>query len=83
MSRILLDEGVAIGVRGLLIMHDVRSAAEVGWVGLTNGDLIIAPDDAGYEVMIWLVPDVGTWFLDYARWLAALNLPWQAWALIR
>ena len=52
MSRILLDEGVPIGVRGLLIMHDVPSAAEVGWAGLTNRDQIVAADDAGYEVMI-------------------------------
>jgi hypothetical protein len=52
MSRILLDEGVPIGVRALLMIHDVRSAAEVGWAGLTNGDLIAAADDAGYEVMI-------------------------------
>jgi hypothetical protein len=30
----------------------------------------------------WLVPDIGTWFLDYARWLAALHLPRRAWPLI-
>lgn len=52
MSRILLDEGVPIGVRGLLVIHDVLSAAEAGWAGLTNGDLIAAAEEAGYELII-------------------------------
>jgi hypothetical protein len=44
MSRILLDEGVPIGVRGFLISHD--------------GDLIAAADGAGYEVMITAVQNI-------------------------
>ena len=29
-----------------------------------------------------LVPEVGTWFLDYARWVADLDLPARAWSLV-
>ena len=29
----------------------------------------------------WLVPDIGTWFLDYARAVAALDVPGRVVAL--
>ena len=52
MRRSLLDEGVPVGVRGLLTGFDVAAVPEIGWAGLTNGDLIRAAETAGYDVMI-------------------------------
>lgn len=52
MRRILLDEGVPIGVRTLVPGFHVEAVAEMGWAGLANGELIQAAGAAGFEVMI-------------------------------
>ena len=52
MRRILLDESVPIGLRGLLPGHQVTAAAEIGLAGVTNGKLIAAAEEAGFEVLI-------------------------------
>jgi hypothetical protein len=52
MRRILLDEGVPIGVRTLVAGFHVEAVPEIGWAGLSNGDLIQAVEEAGFEVMI-------------------------------
>ncbi len=52
MRRVLLDEGVPIGVRWLVAGFPVDSAAELGWAGLANGDLIEAAEQAGYDVAV-------------------------------
>jgi hypothetical protein len=52
MRRVLLDEGVPIGVRRLVVGCAVESVAEAGRAGLTNGALITAAEQAGFEVMV-------------------------------
>ncbi|HVF12720.1 MAG TPA: DUF5615 family PIN-like protein [Actinomycetota bacterium] len=38
--RILLDESVHRGVKGLLIGHDVQTVRELGWSSIQNGELL-------------------------------------------
>jgi len=52
MRRILLDEGVPIGVRDLLSTYQVEAVPDIGWAGLTNGDLIRSAEAGGFEVMV-------------------------------
>jgi hypothetical protein len=52
MRRILLDEGVSVGLRRYLTGFSVEVVAEIGWAGRTNGDLIEAAEHAGFDVMI-------------------------------
>lgn len=52
MRRILLDEGVPVGVRRLIRGADVQTVADVAWTGLTNGDLIRAAEEAAFEVIV-------------------------------
>jgi hypothetical protein len=40
--RVLLDACVPKGLRGRLSGHDVRTAPEMGWGDLDNGDLLAA-----------------------------------------
>jgi hypothetical protein len=35
MRRILLDESVPAGIAGVLTGHDVRTAPDMGWAGIT------------------------------------------------
>lgn len=50
--RILLDENLPHRLRRMLSGHDVRTTAYQGWAGLTNGMLLKAADEAGFDAMI-------------------------------
>jgi predicted nuclease of predicted toxin-antitoxin system len=50
--RILLDENLPHKLRRLLAGHDVRTAAYQGWAGLTNGALLKAAEDAGFDAIL-------------------------------
>lgn len=50
--RIVFDQNVPRALRNLLPGHDVRTAAEMGWSTLANGDLVDAAERAGFEAMI-------------------------------
>ena len=38
--KILLDQNVPVGVRTILREHEVKTAYEMGWATLTNGELL-------------------------------------------
>jgi hypothetical protein len=52
MRRILLDENIPVGLKGLLSAYDVATADEMGWVGITNGELLDAAERDGFAIMI-------------------------------
>ena len=49
---VLLDENLPHRRRLLLTGHEVRTVAYQGWVGLTNGALLQAAEEAGFHVMV-------------------------------
>jgi len=49
---VLLDENLPQGLRLLLGRHDVRTSRYQGWAGLTNGALLEAAEEAGFEVFV-------------------------------
>jgi hypothetical protein len=83
MRRVLLDEGVPIGVRGLVAGFAVDSAAELGWAGLANGDLIEAAEQAGYDVMITADQNISYQQNMTGRRLALIVLMTNHWDTIR
>ena len=50
--RILFDKNVPYPLLGYLAKHNVRTAEELGWARLVNGDLLRAAEDAGFGVMV-------------------------------
>jgi hypothetical protein len=52
MAQILLDQNVPIGVRSILGAHHVRTVSQMGWAGLSNGDLLDQAAKAGIEVFV-------------------------------
>src|SRR5690242_11377366 len=50
--RILLDENIPRGVRRILTGHDVRTAPEMGWAGIANGQLLDEAEKAGFDALI-------------------------------
>jgi hypothetical protein len=50
--RILFDQGVPVPPRKHLLDHDIRTAHELGWHELSNGQLIEAAERAGFGVLM-------------------------------
>ncbi len=52
MSRVLFDQNTPIALRRHLTGHKVRSAREMGWERLINGDLPKAAGAEGFDVLL-------------------------------
>lgn len=50
--KILFDQGTPAPLRRHLVGHEVDTAFEKGWSSLTNGNLLDAAEQAGYELLI-------------------------------
>ncbi len=50
--RILFDQGTPVPLRQLLSSHQVETAFEPGWSTLTNGELLAAAEQEGFEVFV-------------------------------
>ena len=50
--KILLDECVPIQVRNALVGHDVSTAQQMGWSGISNGELLQRAEQAGFQLFI-------------------------------
>lgn len=83
MRRVLLDEGVPIGVRSLVAGFAVDAAAERGWAALANGDLVAAAEQAGYDVMITADQNISYQQNMTGRRLALIVLMTNHWDTIR
>jgi putative NIF3 family GTP cyclohydrolase 1 type 2 len=52
---VLFDQATPVPIRTHLEGHTVKTAAQQGWDKLTNGDLLTAAEQAGFDV--FLTPD--------------------------
>ncbi|HJU19393.1 MAG TPA: hypothetical protein VJ770_23305 [Stellaceae bacterium] len=50
--RLLLDHNAPRGLRGILAGHEVRSAYEMRWAELANGELLDAAEEAGFDALV-------------------------------
>ena len=50
--RVLFDQATPVPIRSYLIGHEVRTAAQQGWDTLKNGELLLAAEAAGFEVLL-------------------------------
>ncbi|OFW05785.1 MAG: hypothetical protein A3I61_06990 [Acidobacteria bacterium RIFCSPLOWO2_02_FULL_68_18] len=50
--RVLFDQATPVPIRGFLVDHTVRTAAQEHWDTLKNGDLLTAAEHAGFEVFV-------------------------------
>jgi hypothetical protein len=50
--RILLDESVPVQVRNALGRHQVSTAVEMGWQGISNGELLDRAEADGFQLLI-------------------------------
>ena len=50
--RILLDQAMPVLIRPYLKGHEVRTAAQQGWDRLKNGELLVAAERGGFDVLL-------------------------------
>jgi len=50
--RILFDQGTPVPLRKILTSHQVETAFERSWSTLTNGELLAADEQEGFEVFV-------------------------------
>lgn len=50
--RLILDQNFPKRVASALIGHSFKTAYDMGWATLTNGDLLTAAEKAGFDVML-------------------------------
>jgi len=50
--KILFDQGTPVPLRRYLPRHNVATAAELEWSQLSNGELLAAATESGFELLV-------------------------------
>ncbi len=80
--RILFDQGTPAPLRGSLAGHEVRTAFEMGWSDLGNGELLVAAEDA-FDAFVATDRNLLHQQNLAGRQLAILVLPTTSWPRLR
>ena len=81
--RVLFDQGTPIGLRDSILNHSVRTAYEEGWSMLSNGELLSAAENAGFEVFLTTDKNLAHQQNLSKRKIAIVVLGLSRWRLIR
>jgi hypothetical protein len=80
---ILFDHGTPRGIARSLAGHDVREAKAQGWDRLTNGELLAAAEEAGFDVLLTTDKNIRYQQNLTGRKIAIVILGKGRWRLIR
>jgi len=81
--RVLFDQGTPVAIRLALSEHSVRTAYEEGWSSLTNGELLTAAQEAGFDVLLTTDTNLPHQQNLAGRKLAVVILNRNRWTLIK
>ena len=76
--RILFDQGTPAPLRNYLAAHDVKTAAEMGWSTLSNGELLDKAEER-FDLFVTTDQLLRTQQNLTGRKLAILVLPFASW----
>jgi hypothetical protein len=76
--RVLFDQGVPVPLRDHLAGHEVRTAYELGWSTLRNGDLL-AKAEAQFDALVTTDRNLRSQQNLSGRRIAILVLPTTSW----
>jgi hypothetical protein len=76
--RILFDQGTPVPLRNYLAGHEVKTAAEMGWSTLSNGELLNAAERE-FDLLVTTDQALRTQQNLSNRKLAILVLPFASW----
>ena len=81
--KIIFDQATPVPIRPYLKGHIVRTAAQQGWDKLRNGDLLLAAEGAGFDLLLTPEKSMGYQQNLAARRIAILVLGQQQWPRLR
>jgi hypothetical protein len=81
--RILFDNGTPAPLRHFLKGHDVVEAIERGWDRLSNGKLIAAAEEAGFDILLTTDKNMSSQQNLTGRKLAFVVLGNQQWPILQ
>jgi rRNA-processing protein FCF1 len=81
--RILFDQGTPVGIRNSLLTHHVSTAYELGWSTLSNGELLHAAEEAGFDVLLTTDKNLAYQQNIKGRKIAIVILGNSRWSTIR
>ena len=81
--KVLLDQNAPRGLRQVLTGHDVRTALQMGWDVLGNGELIDAAEQGGFDVMVTADQNLQYQQNLTSRRLALVVLESNQWPVVR
>lgn len=76
--RILFDQGTPVPLRAFLKEHEVKTASEMGWSIMSNGELLDAAEQQ-FDLFITTDQQLRSQQNLSARTLAILFLPFASW----
>jgi hypothetical protein len=79
----LFDNGTPRGLARFLVGHSVEEARSRGWEELANGELIDAPEQAGFEVMVTTDKNIRYQKNLWARKIALIVLEHSQWPMVK
>ena len=81
--RILFDQGTPVAIRDALQSHTVRTAREEGWSTLSNGELLRAAEEGGFDLLLTTDTNLPHQQNLKGRKLAVVILSRNRWVLIK
>jgi hypothetical protein len=81
--KILFDQGTPAPLRSYLVGHEVRTAYEQGWSELSNGRLLDAAEQGGFDLMLTTDQNIEYQQNLTGRRLAIVVLWTTAWPALR
>jgi hypothetical protein len=81
--RVLFDQATPVPIRAHLKHHNVRTAAQEGWDTLQNGELLIAAEQGGFDVLLTTDKNMRYQQNLSARKIAIVVLGKGLWPLIK
>jgi hypothetical protein len=81
--RILFDHGTPSGIARSLADHEVTEAIERGWDRISNGELLIAAEAAGFELLLTTDKNIRYQQNLKGRKIAVVVLGNSAWRMVR
>jgi len=82
-SRVLFDVNVPRPLARLLSRHAVEHADQLGWRELTNGNLLSAAEQVGFDVMLTADTNIRYQQNLSGRRISIVALSTNAWPIIR
>ncbi len=81
--RILFDQATPLPIRPYLKGHHVRTAAQQGWDKLKNGELLVAAEADGFDVLLTTDKNIRYQQNLAGRRIAVVILGVQQWPSLR